>query len=214
MTDRVLVVNAGSSTLKLRILGAGDTVEASCDVDPWHGDADPSILDPLGDALGTVDAVGYRVVHGGGDLREPTLVDDATVAAIEALTPLAPLHQPRAVAAIRAVRAAMPDLREIPAGSLAVDVYLHRLRREIAGMVAALGGLDVLVFTGGVGEHQPGVRAEAAAGLSFLGIALDAEANAATTGDGEISSDGAAVRTVVVTSREDVEIARQVRQSV
>jgi acetate kinase len=349
----VLVVNPGSSTLKLRILGADDTVEASFDVDPWPGDADPSVLDPLGEAMRAVEAVGYRVVHGGSDLREPTVVDDATLAKIEALTPLAPLHQPRAVAAIRAVGAATPgvpaiacfdtafhatlppaaatyalpeewrrrwdlrrfgfhglshqyaarqaaellgrpldglrmvtchlgagaslcavaggrsvdttmgftpleglvmntrsgsvdpglvlwlqteagmtpaevadglerrsglaglsgtsgDLREIGPGP-AVDVYVHRLRREIAGMVAALGGLDAIVFTGGVGEHQPGIRAAAAEGLSFLGIVLDADRNAATTADGEIGTDGAAVRSVVVTSREDVEIARQVR---
>ena len=62
------------------------------------------------------------------------------------------------------------DLREIGAGTLAVDVYVHRLRREIAAMVAALGGLDVLVFTGGVGEHVPAVRAAAAGGLGFLGV--------------------------------------------
>jgi len=90
---------------------------------------------------------------------------------------------------------------------LALEVYLHRLRRE----VAAMGGLDVLVFTGGVGEHLPGVRAAAAEGLQFLGIVLDAGRNAATTGDGEIGADGAPVRTAVVTSREDVEIAGQVR---
>jgi len=103
------------------------------------------------------------------------------------------------------------DLREIPPGSLAVDVYLHRLRREIAGMVAALGGLDVIVFTGGVGEHHPAIRAGAAEGLAFLGISVDPERNAASSADGEISGEGATVRSVVVTAREDIEIARQVR---
>jgi acetate kinase len=104
------------------------------------------------------------------------------------------------------------DLREIPAGSLAVDVYVHRFRREFAGMVAAMGGLDVAVLTGGVGEHQPAIRAAAAEGLQFLGITLDAGRNAVTSSDGEIGLEGAAVRTVVVTAREDIEIARQVRQ--
>ena len=94
---------------------------------------------------------------------------------------------------------------------LAFAVYVHRLRREIAAMVAALGGLDVLVFTGGVGEHSPPVRAAAAAGLGFLGVALDGAANDATTADGEIGAPDAGARTVVVTAREDLEIARQTR---
>ena len=62
---------------------------------------------------------------------------------------------------------------------LALDVYTHRLRAGIAAMAAAIGGLDVLVFTGGVGENSPTVRAEAAAGLGFLGVHLDAGRNAA-----------------------------------
>jgi acetate kinase len=91
---------------------------------------------------------------------------------------------------------------------LALDVYVHRLRAAIAAMVAALGLLNVLVFTGGVGEHAPAVRQRAADGLGFLGVGLDARANAATTADGDITATGAAARTVVVTAREDLQIAR------
>ncbi|MGH9224583.1 MAG: acetate/propionate family kinase [Acidimicrobiales bacterium] len=98
------------------------------------------------------------------------------------------------------------------AAKLAFEVYIHRLRREIAAMAAALGGLDVLVFTGGVGEHVPIVRATAARQLGFLGVAIDGTRNNATTSDGDVSADGAAARTVVVTAREDIEIARQVRR--
>jgi acetate kinase len=94
---------------------------------------------------------------------------------------------------------------------LAVQVYVHRLRASIAAMVAAMDGLDALVFTGGVGEHAPAIRERAAAGLGFLGVALDADANAAAAGDAEIGAPGAAVRTLVVTAREDLEVARQVR---
>jgi acetate kinase len=94
---------------------------------------------------------------------------------------------------------------------LAIDVYVHRLRAEIAAMAAALGGLDALVFTGGVGEHAPAIRARAAAGLGFLGVQLDAQANARADGDAEIGSSGARARTLVVTAREDLEVARQVR---
>ena len=96
---------------------------------------------------------------------------------------------------------------------LALDVYQHRLRAGVAAMTAAMGGLDVLVFTGGVGEHAAPVRGEAAAGLGFLGVALDAEANAAASSDAEIGAAEAAVAIVVVTAREDLEIARQVRAS-
>ena len=94
---------------------------------------------------------------------------------------------------------------------LAVSVYVHRLRREIAAMVASLGGLDALVFTGGVGEHASAIRAEAAAGLGFLGVAVDADRNREAIADADISDAGAGVLTFVVTSREDCEIAHQVR---
>jgi acetate kinase len=111
------------------------------------------------------------------------------------------------------------DLRDVlaarhdgdAAAGLAVDVYVHRLRRELAAMVAALGAVDVVAFTGGVGEHSAEIRAETIAGLGFLGLALDADANARITSDGDITGSGAAASTVVVTAREDLEIARQVR---
>ncbi|HEX2118491.1 MAG TPA: acetate/propionate family kinase [Acidimicrobiales bacterium] len=361
---RVLVVNAGSSTLKLRLLGDDDRTEAAHDVDPWAGDADASVLEPFSAALEQADAVGHRVVHGGPSYRRATRLDGGVLAEIEALTPLAPLHQPRSLAAIAAVTTALPDrpavacfdtafhaslpaaaatyalprdwidrwsLRRygfhglshayaarrgpklagwdgaagaprtvtchlgagaslcavrdgrsvdttmgftpleglvmatrsgtvdpglvlwllteagLEAGEVtdalergsglaglsgtsgdmrelqerasegdggarqALDVYLHRLRREIGAMVAALGGLDLLVFTGGIGEHAPAVRADAAEGLGYLGVAVDADLNATTTADGDISRSGSTVRAVVVTSREDLEVARQVR---
>ena len=96
---------------------------------------------------------------------------------------------------------------------LALDVYLHRLRAGIAAMTTALGGLDVLVFTGGVGERAPAIRAAAAAGLGFLGVEVDSQANRSADGDAEISAAGAPVRTLVITSREDLEIAHQTRDA-
>lgn len=95
--------------------------------------------------------------------------------------------------------------------ALAYDVFVHRLAREAAAMTAATGGLDVLVLTGGIGEHQPAVRAALGDRLAHLGVALDGEANAAAHGDADVSAPGAAVRTVVVSSREDLQIAREVR---
>jgi acetate kinase len=108
------------------------------------------------------------------------------------------------------------DMRELLArdddeAALALSVYVHRLRAGIATMAAALGGLDALVFTGGVGEHAPSVRAAAADGLAFLGVSLDESLNAGATEDAEIGAAGAPVRSFVVTAREDLEMARQVR---
>ena len=95
--------------------------------------------------------------------------------------------------------------------SEALDVYLHRLRALVAAMAAAMDGLDLLVFTGGIGEHAAPIRSGAAAGLGFLGVALDEALNPGS-GDREISRLGASVRTLVVGAREDLEIARQVRE--
>lgn len=94
---------------------------------------------------------------------------------------------------------------------LGLDVYVHRLRAGIAAMAAALGGVDVLVFTGGVGERAPAVRGRACAGLGFLGAAIDADVNAAARPDAEIGAGGASVRTFIVRAREDAEMARQAR---
>jgi acetate kinase len=362
----VLVVNPGSSSLKLRVLGPGDEVTAQLDLTEWDGSADHAELRKFLAGLRGLAVIGHRVVHGGSRFTGPVLIDDSVIAAIADLTSLAPLHQPRAIAGIEAARAALPgipevacfdtafhaglppaaatyalprswnerfglrrygfhglshcyasrraaqlldnqgperlrvvtchlgsgsslaavqggrsvdttmgftpleglvmatrsgsvdpglivwllrhgglsldelstcleqasglagladllsrsgDLREVqlaaddgePDARLAVDVHAHRLRREIAAMAAAMDGLDALVFTGGIGEHQPAVRTEAAAGLGFLGVAIDSERNGATFADGDISAAGCAVRTLVVTAREDVEIARQAR---
>lgn len=93
---------------------------------------------------------------------------------------------------------------------LAFDVYIHRLRGLIAAMAAAMNGLDVLVFTGGVGENASQVRAAAVAGLRFLGVEIDAARNSSQDPDSDISAHGAAVPTLVIKAREDVEVAREV----
>jgi acetate kinase len=100
------------------------------------------------------------------------------------------------------------------AAGLAVGVYLHRLRSSIAAMAASMGGLDGLVFTGGVGENSASVRSMSMAGLGFLGLAVDDEANRLGTGDRDISTDDAPARVLVVHAREDVEIAGACRRLV
>jgi len=354
---RVLVVNAGSSSLKLRVLDPGDTVAAEADLDAPRSQVDEDALQAWIAAAGTVDAVGHRIVHGGERFRSAVRVDAGVVRELRKLTDLAPLHQPKSLAALDAVLAALPDtatvacfdtafhatlaseattyavprawrerwgvrrygfhglshayasrraaemtgarrvvtahlgagaslaavldgrsvdttmgftpleglvmatrsgsvdpglllwllererlgvaemsaaleheggllalagtadMREVLARAdggddearVALGVYLHRLRAGVAAMAAALGGLDALVFTGGVGERSAPVRAAAADGLGFLGVDLDGARNGAADGDADVSARGATVRTLVVPAREDLEIARQVR---
>jgi acetate kinase len=358
---RVLVVNAGSSSLKLRLLGADDELLESVEL---PAPDDPASADAIRGAVGEmerVDAIGHRIVHGGTEFRAAVRVDVDVLRRLEALTDLAPLHQPKSLAALRAVSDCLPDtaavacfdtafhatipdaaatyalprewrdrwpirrfgfhglshayaarrtaeLLERPAGQLrvvtchlgagaslaaveggrsvdttmgftpleglvmatrsgsvdpglvlwleqhgglmayelasaleersgllglagsadmravleaeaggdadaelAVSVYLHRLRQGIAGMAAAMDGLDALVFTGGVGEHASAVRQRAADGLAFLGVQLDAARNEEGAGDREIGVPEAPVRALVIEAREDLEIARQVR---
>ncbi len=358
---RVLVVNAGSSSLKLRLLDGDDSLIGSTDLDVRSAALSEQALRNALAGFDTADAVGHRVVHGGGVYTAPVLVDARVLDDLRQLTDLAPLHQPAALdalelagrvldgipavacfdtafhaglapaaatyalparwrdplgvrrygfhglshryaarraaellgrpeaglrvvtchlgagASLAAVRdgrsvdttmgftpldglvmatrsggvdpglllwlqrhvgvgadelerelergsglvglAGTSDMREVvvraaaaePDATLALDVYLHRLRALIAGMAAALGGLDALVFTGGVGESSSAVRLGAADGLGFLGVLIDRGDNAAVTGDRDISAEGSLVRTLVVRAREDLEIARGVR---
>jgi acetate kinase len=359
---RILVVNAGSSSLKLRVLGPDDTVVVSEDLPAPGGQADEVAVARFIRDLPPIDAVGHRIVHGGTTFSEPVVIDRSVEERLRALTDLAPLHQPKSLAVLDAVSAVLPtvpavacfdtafhaampagaatyalppewrkrwelkrygfhglshayaarrasemlgrppdelrlvtchlgagaslaavlhgrsvdttmgftpleglvmatrsgsvdpglvlwlqehggmpaaelaatlehrsgllglagtaDMRAIlasaEAGSsdagLALDVYTHRLRAAIAAMAASMNGMDGLVFTGGVGENAPTVRARAAQGLAFLGIELDRERNLTARPDIEISAEGASVRTIVITAREDLQIAREVRQ--
>ena len=360
--ERILVVNAGSSSLKLRVLDGSDTVVAGADLPPPRGPEDRPAVAVAVAGLGGVDAVGHRIVHGGTAFLGPVRLDERVIARIAGLTSLAPLHQPKALTALDAVTAAVPDvpavasfdtafhahmpdaastyalpapwrqrwdlrrygfhglshayatrraaellgvpvtdlrlvtchlgagaslaavlggrsvdttmgftpleglvmatrsgsvdpglvlwladhvgmppaelaatlehrsgllglagtadMREIlaaadagePRARLAREVYLHRLRREIAAMTASLGGLDAIVFTGGVGERSAPIRAMTADGLAYLGIRIDPARNAAEdTADREIGEGDAPVRALVIASREDVQIAADVR---
>jgi acetate kinase len=102
---RILVVNAGSSSLKLRVLGPDDSLAASADLPPPdHRDAITALAAAVA-GFGRIDAVGHRVVHGGRAFVAPVVVDAAVRASLEALVDLAPLHQPKSLAALDAVRA-------------------------------------------------------------------------------------------------------------
>jgi len=109
------------------------------------------------------------------------------------------------------------DMREILAAiesgneraKLAFDVYTHSLCREIGGMVASLGGIDALLFTAGIGENCPPLRAAVCERLAFLGIRLDAAKNAHPSMDSDIAAAGSQVRLLVVHTDEDWQVARE-----
>ena len=359
---RMLVINAGSTSLKLRFLDTDDTLLADHELPAVKGAFDEHAVAAQLAGLDGVDAVGHRVVHGGPKLSTAVLVDERVEAYLHSLVDLAPLHQPPALEGIDLARRLLPgvpavacfdtafhaslpaaaatyavpqawrnryslrrygfhglshayasrraaellgveaerprivtchlgagaslaavaggrsadttmgftpleglvmasrpgnvdpglllwlqrhggltepelsdalehrsglvalagtgDMRVVLARAadgdgdarLALDVYVHRLRAGVAAMATAMNGLDAVVFTGGVGENAHDVRAAAAAGLRFLGVALDPELNTSATGDADIGASGAAVRTLVVRAREDLEIARQARE--
>jgi acetate kinase len=100
-----------------------------------------------------------------------------------------------------------------PGAQLALDVYCYRVAQAVAAMATALGGVDALAFTAGVGERSAHVRAAICRRLGFLGIEIDARANAGVDGDAEIGAQSpqSRVRVHVIAAREDVMIARAVR---
>jgi acetate kinase len=93
--------------------------------------------------------------------------------------------------------------------AVAFEVYVHRVRTSIAAMAAAMGGIDAVSFSGGVGEGSAAVRAGALAQLEFLGLAVNPGQNEAARGDANVSAPGSG-GVAVVTAREDLEIAAQV----
>ena len=116
----ILVVNCGSSSLKASIVDAvsgqaisASTIERIGETVPNHAAAiDAALATLVGDGV-EIRGVGHRVVHGGEFFSRPTVIDDAVVEKIEALTPLAPLHNPANAQGIRAARAALPHLTHV-----------------------------------------------------------------------------------------------------
>jgi acetate kinase len=92
---------------------------------------------------------------------------------------------------------------------LALDIYVYRLRFFIGAMLAILGGADALTFTGGIGEHDAVVRAQASEAFGFLNLKLDAEKNASSPADTDIATADSTVRILIVHTEEDWEIAKE-----
>jgi acetate kinase len=107
------------------------------------------------------------------------------------------------------------DMRKIKEGiaagnaraQLAFDVYIHRLLRELGGMLAVLGGVDALIFTAGVGENSPPVRERVGERLAFLGLKIDSSLNNEPKLDQDIATADSAVRVLVIRANEESQIA-------
>jgi acetate kinase len=99
-----------------------------------------------------------------------------------------------------------------PAAQLALAVFCYRVATAVGAMSVALGGLDALVFTAGIGENSASVRAAVCGRLGFLGVELDAEANASVRPDATVSVSDSPVRLVVLEAREDLVAARATRK--
>jgi acetate kinase len=109
------------------------------------------------------------------------------------------------------------DMRKIEAAidngnsraQLAFDIYAHRLLRELGAMLAVLGGVDAIIFTGGVGENSVPLRERLCGNLGFLDLRLDAAKNARPSGDQDIAASDSRVRVLVIRAQEEWEIARE-----
>jgi acetate kinase len=109
------------------------------------------------------------------------------------------------------------DVRELeasdsPDAKLALDVFTYRVAGAVASMAAALGGIDALAFTAGVGEHSAFVRERVCTRLGFLGVQLDAAANDAAEPDMDVQCAASRTRVSVIRAREDVVAARAARR--
>ena len=92
---------------------------------------------------------------------------------------------------------------------LAIEVFCYRARKYIGAYLASMGGADAVVFTGGIGEHSPEIRARICAGLEWAGLTLDASQNQQTVGrEGRISTEGSKLHAWVIPTNEELLIAR------
>ena len=115
------------------------------------------------------------------------------------------------------------DMREVIAlagdeddeGRLALEVYVHRLRKYIGAYAATMGGVDAISFTAGVGEHSALIRERTLQGLGFLGIALDPQANEADKpAERAVTTPGSSCTVLVIPTNEELSIARQVSRTI
>ena len=165
-------------------------------------------------SMGLTPLEGLMMGTRSGDVDPALAAYLARAARLDSMAVDAALNQESGLLAL----AGSSDLRDVwaaidkgdPDARLAIDVYCHRIRKYVGAYYAVLGRVDAVVFTAGVGEHDPGVRAGALAGLGRLGITVDPDRNSAPgTGERFISPEGVEVPVLVIPTDEEAEIARQ-----
>ena len=168
---------------------------------------------PVDTTMGFTPTGGFMMGTRSGDLDPGVLVhllahEGYDVAAVERL-----VDQEAGLLGVSGITADMKTLLAVrqkePAAAEAVELFCHQLRKTVGALAAVLGGIDTLVFTGGIGEHAAPVRWEACSGLEHLGMRLDRERNARH--DPVISVDESACTVRVVPTDEDLMIARHTR---
>jgi acetate kinase len=107
---RVLVVNAGSSSMKLSLLDEQERLQLSSNLPTKRGQVEEDVLRAALEPAGRIDAVGHRIVHGGSEFVKPVLIDKHVLQQLHALVDLAPLHQPKSLRALELVIRILPDI--------------------------------------------------------------------------------------------------------
>jgi len=97
----------------------------------------------------------------------------------------------------------------IASAATALEVFVYQVKKTIGAYAAAMGGLDAVAFTGGIGENSPGLRAACCAGLEFLGVRLDTDRNERGTGDRLVSSAESGVAVLALSTNEELIVARR-----
>lgn len=199
---RLAGASAANGRVVLAHLGSGSSLSAI-----HHGR-------PVDTSMGFTPASGVMMATRSGDV-DPGL--GAYLARSNALTPAQFHHMLNFGSGLLGVSETSGDMRELMASALedpraaeAIGLYCHLVKQRIGALAATLGGLDTLVFAGGIGENAPSVRAAICDGLGFLGIFIDAGRNDAEAPI--ISADRAAATVRVIATDEEIMIARHVRK--
>jgi acetate kinase len=188
--DRIVIAHLGNGASLAAIRG-GRSTDTTMGMTPSGGV-------PMGTRPGDLDPGALLYL-----LRERGLSVDALADAVDRHSGLA------AVGGSSDMRALLEQRDRRPRAALAVEMFTYALRKTIGAYSAALGGLDLLVFTGGIGEHAPAVRAETCQGLGWMGVELDPARN--QRGDAVISAEKSRVVVRIVLADEELMIARHTR---
>ena len=206
--SRVLIVNPGSSSLKLRVLERDDRVAAQEDLKALEGKAELDSLQAFLAHAGDLDAAGVRVVHGGADFNRSIVVDTDMLEQLDQVSELAPLHNPPALAAMRSLRQLRPKLPVVACfdtafhATLPAEAHTYAVPLEWREWGVRRYGFHGL-------SHSYASRRVA----EMTGARLDQAANRSAHPDAAIGARDSLVQLLVITAREDLEIAREVRNT-